>query len=146
MRIIILIIYIYWYMTMKILKFNQKENNISKKNLFLNNAINKVISNKNTMYFLKHELTFILNLYSKRVSLGMWRDYAIDSKDDIAVFSIYRHTHDQPMYQVIKTSKKGCRNNPNFFIKDSNKIIYKSKVLEQILSKFEKKINIKKQN
>ena len=130
---------------MKILKFNQKENNISKKKLFLNNAINKVISNKNTMYFLKHELTFILNLYSKRVSLGMWRDYAIDSKDDIAVFSIYRHTHDQPMYQIIKFSKKGYRDNPDYFIKNLNTIIYKGKILEQILLNFEKKLSIKKQ-
>tara|TARA_B100000780_G_scaffold254870_1_gene203242 strand:- start:140 stop:535 length:396 start_codon:yes stop_codon:yes gene_type:complete len=131
---------------MQIINFNQKVNSFLKNNSQYHNGNNKVLSNKNTIYFSKYELTVILNLYSKQVSLGSWRDYAIDSKSDIAVFSIYRHTHDQPMYQVIKTSKKGCRNNPNFFIKDSNKIIYKSKVLEQILSKFEKKINIKKQN
>ena len=131
---------------MQIINFNQKVNSFLRNNSQYHNGNNKVFSNKNTIYFSKYELTVILNLYSKQVSLGSWRDYAIDSKSDIAVFSIYRHTHDQPMYQVIKTSKKGCRNNPNFFIKDSNKIIYKSKVLEQILSKFEKKINIKKQN
>ena len=130
---------------MQILRFNQKENYISKKKLFLNKKINKVISNKNTIYFLKNELTFILNLYSKQVSLGMWRDYAIDSKDDIAVFSIYRHTHDQPMYQIIKFSKKGYRDNPDYFIKNLNTIIYKGKILEQILLKFEKKLSIKKQ-
>ena len=131
---------------MQIINFNQKVNSFLKNNSQYHNGNNKVLSNKNTIYFSKYELTVILNLYSKQVSLGSWRDYAIDSKNDIAVFSIYRHTHDQPMYQIIKTSKKGYRNNPDFFIKDSNKIIYKSKVLEQILSKFEKKINIKKQN
>ena len=128
---------------MQIINFNQKANSFLKNNSQYHNGNNKVLSDKNTIYFSKYELTVILNLYSKQVSLGSWRDYAIDSKNDIAVFSIYRHTHDQPMYQVVKTSKKGYRNNPDFFIKDSNKIIYKSKVIEQILSKFEKKINIK---
>jgi len=131
---------------MQIINFNQKAKSFLKNNLQYHNGNNKVLFDKNTIFFLKYELTFILNLYSKQVSLGSWRDYAIDSKNDIAVFSIYRHTHDQPMYQVVKTSKKGYRNNPDFFIKDSNKIIYKSKVIEQILSNFEKKINIKKQN
>ena len=130
---------------MQIINFNQKVNSFLKKNSQYHNVNNKVLSNKNTIYFSKYELTVILNLYSKQVSLGSWRDYAIDSKNDIAVFSIYRHTHDQPMYQVVKTFKKGYRNNPVFFIKDLNKIIYKSKFIEQILSKFEKKINIKKQ-
>ena len=128
---------------MQIINFNQKVNSFLKNNSQYHNGNNKVLSNKNTIYFSKYELTVILNLYSKQISLGSWRDYAIDSKNDIAVFSIYRHTHDQPMYQVVKTNKKGYRNNPDFFIKDSNKIIYKSKVIEQILSKFEKKINIK---
>jgi len=131
---------------MQIINFNQKANSCLKNNSQYHSGNNKVLSDKNTIYFSKYELTFILNLYSKQVSLGSWRDYAIDSKNDIAVFSIYRHTHDQPMYQVVKTSKKGYRNNPDFFIKDSNKIIYKSKVIEQILSKFENKINIKKEN
>lgn len=131
---------------MQIINFNQKANSFLKNNSQYQNGNNKVLSDKNTIFFSKYELTFILNLYSKQVSLGSWRDYAIDSKNDIAVFSIYRHTHDQPMYQVVKTSKKGYRNNPDFFIKDPNKIIYKSKFIEQILSKFENKINIKKEN
>ena len=124
---------------MQIINFNQKANYFLKNNSQYLNGSNKVLSDKNTIYFSKYELTFILNLYSKQVSLGSWRDYAIDNKNNIAVFSIYRHTHDQPMYQFVKTSKKGYRNNPDFFIKDSNKIIFKSKVIEQILSKFEKK-------
>ena len=130
---------------MQIINFNEKANSFLKQKL-KHNETNKILSDKNTIFFSKREFTLILNLYSKQVSLGTWRDYAIDSKSDIAVFSIYRHTHDKPMYQFLKTSKKGYRNNPDFFIKDSNKLIFKSKFIEQILSKFEKKINIKKQN
>ena len=43
------------------------------------------------------------------------------------------------MYQFLKTSKKGYRNNLDFFIKDSNKVMYRGKVIEQILTKFKKK-------
>ena len=131
---------------MKIFNFNQKANTFVKNKFQHNNTFNKIISDKNIIYFSKYELTFILNIYSKHVSLGTWRDYAIDSKNNMAVFSIYRHTFDQPIYQVIKTSKKGYRSNSDFSIKDTNKIIYKNKVIEQILSSFEKKLSIKKQN
>ena len=130
---------------MQIINFNEIANFFPNNNSQYNGK-NKILSDKNIIFFSKHEFTLILNLYSKQVSLGSWRDYAIDSKSDIVVFSIYRHTHDQPMYQIIKTSKKGYRNNPDFFIKDSNKIIYESKFIEQILARFEKKLNIKKQN
>ena len=118
---------------MPIINFNQKANSFLKNKLQYENRTNKVWFEKNTIYFFKYELTFILNLYSKQVALGSWRDYAIDSKNDNAVFSIYRHTFDHPMYQFIKTSKKGYRNNPDFYIKNSNKILYKSKFIERIL-------------
>ena len=122
---------------MQIINFNEIANSFPKNNS-QHNGINKTLSDKNTMFFSKLEFTLILNLYRKQVSLGSWRDYAIDSKSDIVVFSIYRHTHDKPMYQFFKISKKGYRNNPDFFIKDSNKIIFKGKIIEQMLSKFEK--------
>ena len=130
---------------MQIINFNEIANFFPNNNSQYNGK-NKILSDKNIIFFSKLEFTLILNLYSKQVSLGSWRDYAIDSKSDIVVFSIYRHTHDKPMYQIFKISKKGHRHNPDFFIKNSSKIIFKGKVIEKILSKFEKKINIKKQN
>ena len=108
---------------MPIIKFSQKTNFFLKNNSQFNNLVNKAYSERNTIYFSKLELTFILNIYSKHVSLGLWRDYAIDSKTDIALFSIFRHTHDKPIYQIIKYSQKGHRDNPDFFIKDTNRII-----------------------
>ncbi len=98
---------------------------------------------KKIVFFSKLELTSILNLYSKQVSKGYWRDYALDSMVDNAIFSIYRHTHDKPMFQIIKKSQKGFRNKPSFYIKRGEEIISKSKSLFTILSNFEKKLNIK---
>ena len=96
------------------------------------------------IFFSRFELTAILNLYSKQVSKGTWRDYALDSKINTAIFSVYRHTHDKPLYQIIKNREKGFRNKPEFYIKSEVQIIIKSSELFTILSKFEKKLSIKK--
>ena len=126
---------------MTVIKFNIKNNNdINLKNY----SSNKIILEKNLIFFSKLELTAILNLYSKQVSKGSWRDYALDSQVDTAIFSIYRHTHDKPLYQIIKKSLKGFRNKPEFSIKNELSIINKSNEILTILSKFEKKLSIRK--
>ena len=130
---------------MNIIKLNEKKNSNKVKKLNLNNTasfINK--NNKNFIFFSKYELTSILNLYSKQVSRGFWKDYALDSKANTAIFSIYKHSHDKPMYQIIKKSLKGFRNLPAFFITKDSEIINKSSEISTILSKFEKKLSIRK--
>ena len=49
-------------------------------------------SNNHNLYFSKDELSKILNLYSKGVSLGEWKDYAIDFSKNNAFFYIFKHT------------------------------------------------------
>ena len=130
---------------MTIIKLNEKENFNKVKKLNLSNSasfINK--NNKNFIFFSKYELTSILNLYSKQVSKGFWKDYALDSKANTAIFSIYKHSHDKPIYQIIKKSFKGFRNMPDFFITKDSEIINKSTEISTILSKFEKKLSIRK--
>ena len=109
-----------------------------------NNTVNIKNLEKKIIFFSKIELSSILNLYSKQVSNGNWKDYALDSKIDNAIFSIYRHTQDKPMFQIIKNSQKGFRNKPSFYIKKGEEIVSKSKSLLAILSIFEKKLSIKK--
>jgi hypothetical protein len=122
-----------------VIRFNIKDNNINLKNP----SLYKVKSEKNLIFFSKLELSAILNLYSKQVSKGSWRDYALDSQVDTAIFSIYRHTHDKPLYQIIKKSQKGFRNKPEFSIKNEVSTINKSNEILTILSKFEKKLSIR---
>jgi hypothetical protein len=129
---------------MKIVEFNKK-NNISKiKTSKFNNSIGVKNNNKNIIFFSKYELSSILNLYSKQVSKGLWKDYALDSKVNTAIFSIYKHSHDKPIYQIIKKSIKGFRNMPDFLITKDREIINKSNEISTILSKFEKKLSIRK--
>ena len=123
---------------MTVIKFYKKNSNINS----TNSNTNMILSEKNFIFFSKFELTSILNLYSKQVSKGSWRDYALDSKVDTAIFSIYRHSHDKPLYQIIKKSQKGYRNKPEFSIKSDLHVMNKSNELSTILSKFEKKLYI----
>ena len=83
-------------------------------------------------------------MYSKQVSKGFWKDYALDSKVNTAIFSIYKHSHDKPIYQIIKKSIKGFRNVPDFLITKDKEIINKSSEISTILSNFEKKLSIRK--
>jgi hypothetical protein len=52
--------------------------------------------------FTKGELNAILSIYSFQVSKGSWRDYAIDFTKSMAMFSIFRHAHENPLASVVK--------------------------------------------
>ncbi|MDB2618059.1 DUF2794 domain-containing protein [Alphaproteobacteria bacterium] len=101
-------------------------------------------NHKKTIFFSKLELTSILSLYSKQVSRGFWKDYALDSQNGTAIFSIFRHTHDKPIYQIIKKRLKGVKNINEFYILNDSGLISKSTDLLMILNKFEKKLSIRK--
>ena len=55
------------------------------------------------LYFSRPELNQLLGLYSRNVSGGIWRDYAIDYRDGQALFSVFRHTHESPAYTIVKS-------------------------------------------
>ncbi|MEP6785711.1 MAG: DUF2794 domain-containing protein [Sphingomonadales bacterium] len=48
------------------------------------------------------ELTRILDLYGRMVAAGYWRDYAIDLRADVAVFSAFRRAAERPEYRIEK--------------------------------------------
>ena len=52
--------------------------------------------------FSRFELSQLLNIYSRRVARGEWRDYAIDHGVGMAAFSIFRRSHERPVYVVAK--------------------------------------------
>jgi hypothetical protein len=53
-------------------------------------------------FFSRWELQQLLNLYSQQVANGEWRDYAINQHSGMVVFSVFRHTMEQPLYAVAK--------------------------------------------
>ena len=122
---------------MKVINFNQKK-------IVLNNISTNKKVDKNIIYFSKYELKIILNFYSKQVSNGLWRDYSMDNLENESFFSIYKHTYDQPLYQIIKINKKDYGKHPYFLIRDYSKVLDKSNLIDLLLSRFEKKLFIKK--
>ena len=52
--------------------------------------------------FDKNELRQLLDVYSRRVAAGEWRDYAIDLQKGSATFSIFRSTYDTPLFSIFK--------------------------------------------
>jgi len=64
-------------------------------------------------------LNQLLSLYSRHVARGVWRDYAIDHQDGMALFSVFRHTHEAPAYRIIKAAAAQAR--PAEFIVQSGR-------------------------
>ncbi len=52
--------------------------------------------------FNRAELNKLLDVYSRRVASGQWRDYAIDQRRGFAVFSIFRNSLERPLISVAK--------------------------------------------
>ncbi|WP_395829572.1 DUF2794 domain-containing protein [Elstera sp.] len=58
--------------------------------------------NRHRVTFNRAELQEILNIYSRRVAKGEWRDYAIDMSGGAAMFSIFRSSYELPLYNIVK--------------------------------------------
>ena len=98
------------------------------------------------IFFSKDELKSILQLYSIQVANGILKDYAIDYGKKLAVFSFYRHTYDKPLFEIEKYTNKKNKFITEFIVKYNKKIIEKSKSLNIILNRLEKKFSILKLN
>ena len=61
------------------------------------------------VFFDRADLMRILSLYSRQVSRGLWRDYAIDHRSNMAMFSIYRRSQEQPLFVITKVQLRGER-------------------------------------
>ena len=101
-----------------------------------------VINNENInrdIFFNKHELQLILNLYAEKVANGEWKDYGLSISKKEVSFNVYHRTSEFPIYKITKNlNPKG--ENEKFLIKDfKNKIIKKSKNLVNLLKKINRK-------
>ncbi|MCU0801711.1 MAG: DUF2794 domain-containing protein [Rhodobacteraceae bacterium] len=55
--------------------------------------------------FDRRELSAILTVYGRMVALGEWRDYGLSTLRDMAVFSVFRRTAENPLYRIEKRPK-----------------------------------------
>ena len=87
------------------------------------------------LFFNRTESGQILATYSSRVACGEWRDYAIDHLPGAAAFSIFRHTHETPLY-VIEKQQRHPKESARFILRDRQKTLMKASSISDIISYF----------
>ena len=91
------------------------------------------------VFFDRAELNQLLSLYSRNVSSGEWRDYAIDQVGGSAIFSVFRHTHDAPLYAIAK--QDGGRK-IEYVVFSGREKLRRAKTLGEALKVFNKKLRV----
>ncbi|MBL4725607.1 MAG: DUF2794 domain-containing protein [Rhizobiaceae bacterium] len=89
--------------------------------------------------FHKTELYMILQVYSRRVATGEWRDYAIDMLTDRAVFSIFHRTSDRPLFTVEKNPKLAKKQGAFSVVNATGQILKRGHELKNVLKVLDKK-------
>ena len=89
------------------------------------------------LYFTRSELNQLLGLYSRNVARGVWRDYAIDHRDGLALFSVFRHTHESAAYTIAKATSGGT---PEYSVMSGRHRLRVSRNLGDALGYFRSKL------
>ncbi len=89
--------------------------------------------------FDRRELNTILSVYGRMVAQGEWRDYAIGMGRDIAVFAVFRHSAEMPIYRIEKHSKLRQRQGLYCVVAPGGHILKRGHELAQVLRVLEPK-------
>lgn len=90
--------------------------------------------------FNRQELSAILSVYGRMVAAGEWRDYAIDTLRDRAVFSVFRRAAEQPLYRIQKVPKEARRQGAYSVLGMDGRILKRGHDLRAVLRVLEKKL------
>jgi hypothetical protein len=90
--------------------------------------------------FHRTELSVILGLYGRMVAAGLWRDYGLSMLRDVAVFSVFRHTAEQPLYRIEKRPKLAARQGQYAVIALDGRILKRGNDLTAVLRVFDRKL------
>jgi hypothetical protein len=90
-------------------------------------------SRRGGISFNRQELTQILNVYGRKVADGEWRDYAIDTLKEKAVFSVFRRSSEVPLYRIEKAPKLARRQGAYSVIEATGLILKRGHDLARVL-------------
>lgn len=91
--------------------------------------------------FDRHELNLLLTLYSRRVTRGEWRDYAIDHSDGKALFSVFHHADDQPVFEIVKFAP-GSDLRGDFMVSSGRRTVERGRSLAEVLTVFDRQLQL----
>ena len=86
------------------------------------------------------ELNRILTVYGRMVAAGEWRDYALDFLDEMAVFSVFRHASEMPLFRIEKRPKLRAKQGQYSVVAAGGLILKRGQELAQVLKVFDKKL------
>ncbi|SMY08344.1 hypothetical protein LOM8899_02495 [Flavimaricola marinus] len=90
--------------------------------------------------FHRTELGPILSLYGRMVAAGEWRDYGISCLRDVAVFSVFRRTAENPLYRIEKRPKLRLKQGQYAVIGMDGQVLKRGNELRQVLRVLERKL------
>ncbi len=90
--------------------------------------------------FHRTELAVILSLYGRMVAAGEWRDYGISSLREVAVFSIFRRTAENPLYRIEKRPKLRQKQGLYAVIGMDGQVLKRGHELKTVLRVLERKL------
>jgi len=93
-----------------------------------------------TVAFHRTELSVILSLYGRMVAAGEWRDYGISSLKDVAVFSVFRRTAENPLYRIEKRPRLRGKQGMYAVVGMDGQILRRGHDLKTVLRVLERKL------
>lgn len=90
--------------------------------------------------FHRTELNVILSIYGRMVAAGEWRDYGISTLRDVAVFSVFRRTAENPLYRIEKRPKMRNRQGQYAVIGIDGQVLKRGHDLSTVLRVLERKL------
>jgi len=95
-----------------------------------------------TVFFTRSELTAILDVYGRKVAAGEWRDYAIDFGRDRAVFSVFRHASEVPLYRIEKHPRLARRQGAYSVVAVTGLILKRGHDLGRVLAVLDRDVRL----
>lgn len=90
--------------------------------------------------FHRTELSVILSLYGRFVAAGEWRDYGISMLREVAVFSVFRRTAENPLYRIEKRPKMRDKQGMYSVVGMDGQILRRGHDLKTVLRVLERKL------
>ncbi|WP_069306949.1 DUF2794 domain-containing protein [Methylobrevis pamukkalensis] len=92
--------------------------------------------------FDRGELGEILRVYGRMVAAGEWRDYAVDHLSDRAVFSVFRHSSEHPLYRIEKEPALARRQGAYSVMAQGGLILKRGHDLARVLKVIDKSLKL----
>lgn len=90
--------------------------------------------------FDRAELKRIMDLYGRMVAAGQWKDYAIEFRDDAAVFWAFRRTAERPEYKIEKRPALQARQGMWALIGEHGMVLKRGHELGPVLAPVERRL------